>query len=109
MRPALLFFLNKLFKMNLGNTIKELRVKKGVKQNEFAQICSITQSYLSNIESDRKEPTISILQEISKNLGIPLPIIFFLAMDESDVSSEKKIHFQTMAPLLKNTLIQTFT
>ena len=95
--------------MNLGNTIKELRLKKGLKQNEFAQICSITQSYLSNIESDRKEPTISLLQEISKNLGIPLPIIFFLSMDVNDVSEEKRIHFQTMAPLLKNTLIQAFT
>jgi XRE family transcriptional regulator, regulator of sulfur utilization len=94
--------------MNLGNTIKELRLKKGIKQTEFAQICSITQSYLSNIERDRKEPTISLMHEISKNLGIPFPIIFFLAMDENDVSEDKKLHFQTMAPLLKNTLIQAF-
>ena len=76
--------------MHLGHTIKELRLKKGIKQTEFAQICSITQSYLSNIESDRKEPTISLMQEISKNLGIPFPVIFFLAMDETDVAEDKK-------------------
>jgi len=76
--------------MNLGKTISDLRKKKNLKQFELAEKCNITQAYLSHIENNNKEPHISTLREISKALDIPLPIIFFLSMDEEDVSPDKK-------------------
>lgn len=94
--------------MNLGNTIKELRKSKGIKQYDLAQQCSITQSYLSNIEGNRKEPTLNTLQVISNNLDIPLPIMFFLAMDETDVAEEKRDFFTILSPSLKETLRTSF-
>lgn len=63
--------------MDLGETIKSIRKQKGLKQNEFAQLCNITQAYLSQIENNLKEPNLSTLRVISNNLGIPLPILFF--------------------------------
>ena len=92
--------------MKLGKAIKEIRVKKGVKQNDFAQICSITQSYLSNIESDRKEPTISILKEISKNLGVPLHIIFLFAVEDSDIPTDKTPEFKVVMNIIEKLLIE---
>lgn len=95
--------------MNLGETIKKIRKDKGIKQLQLAEDCSITQSYLSNIEANKKEPTLNVLNQISENLSIPLPIIFFLSMDENDVPANKKEIFNTLAPLLKNTLVESFT
>jgi transcriptional regulator with XRE-family HTH domain len=60
--------------MDLGNTIKEYRIQKGYKQNEFAEKCHLTQAYLSKIESNQKEPALSVLRTISSVLQVPLPI-----------------------------------
>ena len=71
--------------MNLGLTIKNVRKQKGFKQNKFAELCNITQSYLSQIENNAKDPNLSILKIISEKLETPLPVLFFLSMENSDV------------------------
>lgn len=63
--------------MDLGQTIKSIRKQKGLKQNQFAALCDITQAYLSQIENNLKEPNLSTLKVISNNLETPLPILFF--------------------------------
>lgn len=94
--------------MNLGVTIKDIRKSKGVKQIELANSCSITASYLSNIEGNRKEPTLTTLKKICDYLEIPLPILFFLSMDETDVPEEKKEIFLLIEKMMKNTIKSSF-
>ncbi len=94
--------------MNLGNAIKSLRKEKGIRQNQLADTCSITQSYLSNIEANKKEPTLSVLQQICEGLSVPLPILFFISMDADDVSDDKKQLFNQMAPMIKQTFLKSF-
>lgn len=93
--------------MNLGNTIKEIRKRKGLKQNELAEKSHITQAYLSKIESNSKEPTISSLKSIAESLNIPLPILFFHAMTIDDVEPQKRDAFQIIFPSLKG-MIESF-
>lgn len=95
--------------MDLGNTIKLLRNQKGIKQNLFAEKCAITPAYLSQIENNLKEPNISTLKIISKNLGVPLPILFFLSMDNDDIKPEKRKAFQILAPSIKSMVNEFFT
>ena len=59
--------------MNLGTIIKNSRKQKGQTQLEFATSCGITQTYLSQIENNNKEPNLATLKEISNKLEIPLP------------------------------------
>ena len=87
--------------MNLGNIISNLRKSKGFKQGEFADICNITQAYLSQIESNKKEPNLSCLKLISEKLDVPLPVIFFLSIDKEDVPDKKKESFEMLQPMVK--------
>ncbi len=87
--------------MNLGNTIKDLRKKKGIRQNQFATLCEISQTYLSQIEGNQKEPNISTLKSICLNLGVSLPVLFFLSIDETDVPENKRLAFSILNPTLK--------
>ena len=87
--------------MDLGNTISTIRKRKGFTQIEFANKCNITQSYLSQIESNKREPNISIVKIISKNLDIPLPVIFFLSMNESDIDETKVESFRVINKSVK--------
>ena len=68
--------------MNIGKVIKDTRKQRRQTQTEFALSCGITQTYLSQIENNVKEPNLSTLKTISANLDIPLPIMFFMSLNE---------------------------
>jgi len=94
--------------MDLGKTIKKIRKTKGLKQKDFARLCEITPSYLSQIENNLKEPNLSILKVLSDKLAIPLPILFFLALDDDDIVPEKKIAFKMINPAVKSMVNEFF-
>jgi len=94
--------------MDLGSVIKNKRKQKGLTQNEFASLCNITQTYLSQIESNLKEPNLSTLKTISKNLKVPLPILFFLSMTEEDIQPSKRKAFKIVSPSVKSLVNEFF-
>lgn len=95
--------------MDLGSIIKNSRKKKGQTQAEFALLCGITQTYLSQIESNSKEPNLSTLKIISEKLNIPLPILFFLSMTEDDIQPNKRKAFEIVSPSVKSLVNEFFS
>jgi XRE family transcriptional regulator, regulator of sulfur utilization len=87
--------------MLLGDTIKSIRKKQKLSQGEVAKRCDISQTYFSQIENEARNPNLETLQKISTALKTPLPILFFLSMDESDISPEKRESFKLILPTLK--------
>ena len=94
--------------MDLGTTIKKLRKQKDMTQDDFATKCDITQTYLSQIENNQKEPNLSILKTISDKLEVPLPIIFYLSLNEDDVPEEKRKAFEMVSPSVKSLVNEFF-
>jgi len=94
--------------MNLGTVIKDIRKQKGQTQKEFALSCGITQTYLSQIENNSKEPNLSTLKVISLNLEMPLPILFFMSLNEEDISPEKRKAFEIINPSVKSLINEFF-
>jgi len=94
--------------MDLGNIIKSIRKQKGLTQNEFASSCNITQTYLSQIENNLKEPNLSTLKNISENLKVPLPILFFLALSDEDIQPNKREAFRIVSPSVKSLVHEFF-
>lgn len=93
--------------MDIGKTIRELRKKKGLKQNQLAEKAQLTQAYLSKIESNSKEPTIGSLKSIADSLNVPLPILFFHSMTDEDVEPHKREAFKIILPSLKG-MVESF-
>ncbi|TSA32805.1 MAG: XRE family transcriptional regulator [Porphyromonadaceae bacterium] len=93
--------------MDLGRTIKNIRKQKGQTQGEFATLCGISQTYLSQVENNLKEPKLSTLKSISEQLKVPLPILFFLSMTEEDVQPSKRQAFAIVSPSV-NSLVNEF-
>ncbi len=90
--------------MNIGSAIRSARKLRGFKQKELAAICNISPGFLSQIESNQRDLSISTLEGISKQLNIPLPILFFMAIEENDVPIQKKETFRLISPVFKNLL-----
>jgi XRE family transcriptional regulator, regulator of sulfur utilization len=94
--------------MNIGKVIKDTRKQRRQTQTEFALSCGITQTYLSQIENNVKEPNLSTLKTISANLDIPLPIMFFMSLNEDDISPEKRKAFEIINPSVKSLINEFF-
>lgn len=95
--------------MDLGTTIKNIRKSQGLKQGEFAIKCGITQTYLSQIESNSKEPNLSTIRLISDKLNLPIPILFFLSMTSEDVHPSKREAYKILGPSINSFVNEFFS
>ncbi len=62
--------------MTLGNAIKVVRTAAGIKQGALAKKLHVSANYLSLIENEKREPSISFLKRIAEALGVPVGIFF---------------------------------
>jgi len=95
--------------MELGNTISELRGKKGLSQKALAEALGLSTTYLSLIENNKRVPAVQTLHKFCEALDVPLPVLLFLSLSESDVSPAKKEAYRTLVPSLKGALLNFFT
>ncbi len=82
--------------MQLGMVIKEKRKGLGLNQVEFSQAVGITQTFLSQIENDKKEPSAKVLTKICDTLGITKPILIWFTLEEKDIREDKREAFNTL-------------
>lgn len=74
--------------MDIGIKIKELRLKKGLTQEELASRCELTKGYISQLENDLTSPSIATLTDILMSLGTNLNEFFTDDDDERFVFGE---------------------
>ena len=95
--------------MNIGESIKRIRISSvpRLNQGDFAKRIGITQTYLSQIETGAKIPSISVLEVISNQFEIPLAIIFWFGLEESDIAETKRNHYKILKPTV-DTMVSEF-
>ena len=70
---------------SLGETLKQIRVKKQLSQEEVALRANITTVYYGLVERNKKNPTVKILEKICYALGIEIADIF----QNNEIKDEK--------------------
>lgn len=76
--------------MNIGQAIRMCRTRRGVSQAELAQHADCSVSYLSMLENNKRDPTLSTLSQIALALRVPVGILFFLAAEGNELSGIDK-------------------
>lgn len=94
--------------MNIGHIIKQIRVSKKISQGFLANACEISQTYLSQIENGGKEPAKATLKKLSDFLGIPVPALVWLSIEENDVPKNKQRAFKMLAPTIESLVKSVF-
>lgn len=92
--------------MEIGNTIKNLRRSKRIKQRLLAKVAGITPGYLSQIENGYCTPSIKVMKSIAKNLGTSAPIVIALSITKFDIEEDQEDIFNILYPHIKNMLMQ---
>jgi transcriptional regulator with XRE-family HTH domain len=87
--------------MRVGSAIKTKRKEKSILQAELARRADITQSYLSQIENDKKEPNLDTLRRIAAALDMPLPFLIFFSVTDEDIPDERKEAFEAFRPKIE--------
>ncbi len=92
----------------IGKTIKQIRKEKKISQKDLADNVGISVSYLSLIENERKKPLVTMLEKICIELEVPLPVLFFLSLNDIEVSIEKREAFSMISAPMKSYLFDLF-
>ena len=71
--------------MNLGQSLTTIRKKKGLRQIKACEGIGITQTYLSQIETNKKNPSIDVLDKIGEFYEIPMPVLFWFSLSGEDI------------------------
>ena len=86
--------------MKIGRTLKLLRVLKKLKQKTLSDKLGISPNYLSAIENDKREPSLSLIEMVSKELDVPVSFLFLDNVDETSMSGEQRVIYQKLRGLL---------
>jgi len=82
--------------MNLGERIRKQRMKSGLKSMELAEKSGLSHGFISQIERNLVNPSVSTLKKIADALNVPVGSFF-----EEVASEEKKKEFsQNKSPVV---------
>ena len=87
--------------MQIGNKIKDLRIQKGLTQEELADRCELSKGFISQLERDLTSPSIATLIDILQCLGTDLKD-FFSDSSEEQISFKETDYFEKIDEELKN-------
>jgi len=76
--------------MQLGGVIKHYRKREKMRQYELAELLEVTQSYLSQIENNKRYPSIDLLKELADAFGLLVSHMIFIAehnLEEHEIST----------------------
>ena len=87
--------------MSVGKTIKLLRVSSGLKQKELAPKVGVTPNYLSLVENNKREPSMSFLRALSKELNLPMGLFLWdTSKTVSAFNNEQKKLYEEIKDLI---------
>ncbi|MDD6142688.1 MAG: XRE family transcriptional regulator [bacterium] len=69
--------------MEIGEKLRELRIQRGLTQEELADRCELSKGFISQVERELASPSIATLKDMLECLGVTLQQFF------SDSSKEK--------------------
>jgi transcriptional regulator with XRE-family HTH domain len=62
---------------NFGSRILELRTAQGLTQEQFATRIGVTQPAISQIETQKRRPSLDTAHKISKSLGLTIEQVLY--------------------------------
>lgn len=87
----------------VGDTIRDIRKAKKIKQKELALMCNLSTNSIVNIEHGYHEPTTDTLKIICHALDVSEAVFVLNRITEEDFKEGQKILFKAMLiPLMVN-------
>ena len=95
--------------MTIGQKLKEIRKQDSLKQGVVAKALGISQTYLSQVESGKRNPSTSLLDRMAAYYSMPLPVLIWAALTEDDVTPNKREFYKSVKPIVDAIVKELFT
>jgi len=102
--------------LNIGKRLREIRMERGLSQRELAKRTGVANASISQIESDRINPTVGALKRILDGIPVSLADFFdeggraeeqiFFCADELVEIGDRGVSFRQVGATLKNKALQ---
>ena len=73
--------------MDVGSAIRLCRKRRGVSQTDVATRAECSVSYLSMLENNKRDPTLSMVTKIAEALHVPVGVFFVMASEEKELGN----------------------
>ena len=74
----------------IGDILKRTRMIYGYKASEMSELLQISKSYLSEIENNKKKPSLELLEKYSEIYGMKLSSLILLSESYEDANKRNK-------------------
>lgn len=74
----------------IGDILKRTRTIYGYKASEMSEMLQISKSYLSEIENNKKQPSLELLEKYSDIYGMKLSSLILLSENYDDANNQNK-------------------
>ncbi|MCM1569864.1 MAG: helix-turn-helix domain-containing protein [Roseburia sp.] len=74
----------------IGDVLKRTRAIYGYKASEMSELLQISKSYLSEIENNKKQPSLELLEKYSEIYGMKLSSLILLSENYDDANKSNK-------------------
>lgn len=74
----------------IGDTLKRTRMIYGYKAFEMSELLQISKSYLSEIENNKKQPSLELLEKYSEIYGMKLSSLILLSENYEEANNSNK-------------------
>lgn len=91
--------------MDYAKALKIARAISGLRQNELAERAGIDPSHISLLEAKRRQPSVGMLQKLSRALGIPHHLLILLAAEPDDLQITDPTELHRVSELLTRFLL----
>lgn len=78
----------------------------GITQYDLSEMCGISQTSLSQIETSVKRPSPRTIKKICEVLEVPESVIYILGMQDTDVPESKQNVYNLIFPSIRNLALQ---
>jgi transcriptional regulator with XRE-family HTH domain len=92
--------------MQIGDTIREMRKKRGITMGKLAQMVGVSYLTIQRVETNKISPSVALLSEIAKSIGQPIHTFFenkkkkviLIRSNTVPVIGSGKLRLQIIAP-----------
>jgi transcriptional regulator with XRE-family HTH domain len=82
----------------LGGRLRHMRRRKGMTVDELARAVDVDKAHISRIENNRKSPSIAMLAQLAKALGVSMGHLLGETLDKSEVKVTRAEHVGDAGP-----------
>jgi transcriptional regulator with XRE-family HTH domain len=92
--------------MNYSKAVRVARSLADISQGELADRAQIDRSYLSLIESGKRQASVETIEKIAAALDMPFHLLSLLASEEKDIQKANPSQIANLSLALTNLLLQ---